>query len=132
MLPRWLNDYIGMPFLDHGRDAQGCDCWGLVRLVLAEQFEIDVPSYGTAYSDCKSAEIGPHIDDVAKDWRQVEDEAAQPGDVVVLRIAGQPWHVGLVIEAGMMLHVERGLDACLERYDGPHWSKRLVGIYRHQ
>jgi len=130
MVPAWVSEYIGIPFAGHGRDRNGCDCWGLVRLVLAEQFGISVPSYDAAYSDCCSSEVGPHIDRVASEWQQVDP--ALPGDVVVMRITGRPWHVGLVIAPGRMLHVERGLDACQERFDGQHWRNRIVGIYRHR
>jgi cell wall-associated NlpC family hydrolase len=39
---------IGLLFREHGRD--GADCWGLVRLVLAEQFDINLPANVAGYA----------------------------------------------------------------------------------
>ena len=41
----WANAYVGLPWADLGRDRTGCDCWGLARLVYAEQLGIALP-YG--------------------------------------------------------------------------------------
>ena len=32
-----FDDYVGLPWRIGGRDRRGLDCFGLVRLVLAEQ-----------------------------------------------------------------------------------------------
>jgi len=37
-IPYWAGHYIGLHFREHGRTVAGADCWGLVRLVLQEQF----------------------------------------------------------------------------------------------
>jgi len=49
-IPDWAGDFIGLPYTDKGRDRTGCDCWGLVRLALAEVAGITLPDYSDAYS----------------------------------------------------------------------------------
>ncbi len=51
--PAWAAGYIGIPFRERGRDRAGCDCWGLVRLVLGERFGVAVPSYAGDYESVK-------------------------------------------------------------------------------
>lgn len=132
MLPDWVNIYIGLPFKEHGRDRQGVDCWGLVRLVLGEEFGIRLPSYADGYASTEDAEdIGRLVRGEMAPWRDVSHAEEQPGDVVLMRLMNQPMHVGLVVGAGWMLHIEEGIDACLERYDSAKWRRRVLGIYRY-
>jgi cell wall-associated NlpC family hydrolase len=44
MIPNWAAQYVGLPFRDKGRARTGLDCYGLVVLVLREQFGVEVPS----------------------------------------------------------------------------------------
>jgi len=132
MLPDWVNTYIGLPFKEHGRDRRGVDCWGLVRLVLGEQFATRLPSYADGYGSTEDAEdIGRLVRGKMGPWHPVPPGAERPGDVVLMRLMNQPMHVGVVVAAGWMLHVEDGIDACLEPYDGAKWRRRVLGLYRH-
>lgn len=131
-VPFWAGRYIGLPFKDHGRDREGLDCWGLVRLVMAEQMGIALPSFVTEYdrtSDTKR--ISGLIAREAGLWRAIQRGEEKQGDVIVLRLQGHPLHVGLVLGDCQMLHVERGISCAIEKYTGPRWAERIYGIYRH-
>jgi cell wall-associated NlpC family hydrolase len=126
-----LREYIGIPFRERGRDREGCDCWGLVRLVLAERFGVLLPSFD-GYGSVRDRErIRALIEDDLPAWTEVGGRE-RAGDVVLLRVGGRPLHVGLVISPGTMLHIEAGIDACLERYDRLPWCRRVLGVYRHR
>lgn len=131
-LPAWVAGYVGLPWRAHGRDRQGCDCWGLVRLVLGEQFGLTLPSHAEGYPDpAARAAVGALVRGELGAWLPVAPGAEAPGTVVLLRPLGEPCHLGLWVAPGLMLHAWRRLDACLERFDGPLWGRRVAGVYRH-
>jgi cell wall-associated NlpC family hydrolase len=132
-IPAWAAHYIGLPFREHGRGRHGADCWGLVLLVAAERFDIRLPSYVAGYASTRDADdIGRLVRGQMDMWREVARGRERPGDVVLMRLMNQPMHVGVVVARGWMLHIEEGIDACLERYDGAKWRRRVLGIYRFQ
>lgn len=122
---------VGVPFREHGRDRGGWDCWAVVHACYREVFGIALPSYTADYA---SAQDRDDLNDLIRsqlgDWREVARPA--PGDVVLLRVGRHACHVGVVVGPGRMVHVERGTETCIDRYDGPRWGKRMVGIYRHE
>ncbi|MDX8354363.1 C40 family peptidase [Cognatiyoonia sp. IB215182] len=128
----WANAYVGMPFVDQGRDWTGCDCWGLVRLVYAEKLDIDLLDYQTAYtSAAEHAEIAALINreiDMGP-WRRTE--APEPFDVLLFRQGRLGSHVGIQINATKMLHMARGEQAKIEDIHGVRWGNRYLGAYRH-
>lgn len=132
VIPFWVSDYIGLPFETHGRSRKGCDCWGLVRLVLEERFGQRLPCYGDMYDSTKAAaQIGRIVDLEKRFWQEIPAGKEKLGDVIVLRARGQPMHVGLVIGGGKMLHVVEGADSVFEPYDGFKWKNRVTGFYRY-
>ncbi len=131
-VPIWAGRYIGLPFTEHGRDRGGIDCWGLVRLVLLEQFNISLPSLANEYR--RTADAARIADLMTREiplWQGIDAAHARCGDVIVLRLQGRPMHVGLVLGDGQMLHVEQGIDSAIEKYRGSRWQDRIYGFYRH-
>ena len=39
----WWNKYVGIPYAPGMSSRDGCDCWGLVRLVYREEFGTLLP-----------------------------------------------------------------------------------------
>lgn len=135
--PVWARNYVGIPFVDYGRTTDGLDCWGLFRLILKEQAGIDIPEYDTLGYMSDDKENNGHVAEVMqKDiqkgiWLSVGPEDVRVFDGLLLRILGLPIHVGVVVSAGYMIHTEKRINSCLERYDRAMWSKRITGIYRY-
>lgn len=132
-LPDWAVDYVGLPFEAGGRGRAGSDCYGLLALVLREQFGKVVPAYdGIGFEDgCDRAALAAFMEAHRMDWIEVPPGQEQPGDGILMRMMGHPIHVAIVVAKGWMLHIEDGIDACLERYDGSKWQKRIMGFYRY-
>lgn len=127
----WWQGYVGLPFVEKGRDVSGLDCWGLVRLVYARELGIELPSFDWCYHDTHDTEaIGKHVEEQrAETWRDVEKP--REFDIVVLRMAGVPMHVGIVTRPPLMLHCAQGVNVSLERIDGLRWKNRVDGYVRH-
>lgn len=138
--PEWVANYIGIPFYLGGRDLNGSDCWGLVRLVMLKQFNIPLASYDTtAYEELDPAEcwttlghlIVAEKNEHPETWRPVMLQQVCPGDLLLIRMRGYSVHVAIVVSDGWMLHTEEGVDAICEQFRGSRWQHRILGAYRH-
>lgn len=131
--PAWVARYVGLEFMARGRSIEGVDCWGLVRLVYAERFGVDLPSHSTGYQASDDAPgIARVFEQESSAWRAIDAAEARVGDVAVFRVDGREGgHVGLIVARGLMLHSWGGTKSCLERTDSRLWSPRLVAVMRH-
>ena len=123
------NNYIGLPYESNGRTRSGIDCWGLVRLFYSEQLGIEMPDYSELYSGASDPELGKTIATHMDGWTITSD--AQPGDVCLFNIYGEPAHVGVYVGARRFLHARDGRDSVVESLDSPQWSRRFGGFYRY-
>lgn len=130
-LRHWANRYIGIPFKEKGRNHEGCDCWGLVRLVSKEQFHIELPDHDEDYKRIKDRDvIAESIDKDLPNWDEIEKP--QGGDIVLLKCLGLPTHIGIMIDKKHMLHVMKRTNASIERLDSVIWRDRVLGYYRYK
>lgn len=130
--PGFTNAYVGVPFLSHGRDREGWDCWGLLRVFYEEQFGIRLPSYDESYQDALTDES--NIQRVFQREREqwVPIEAPEIGDAIWMRIVGHEMHVGVWCGPDRMLHTIDGIGSHIQRLDSPSWRKRILSFYRHR
>jgi cell wall-associated NlpC family hydrolase len=132
VLPDWVADYVGIPYRTLGRGRGGADCWGLVRLVYADRLGIALPAYdGRGFSGRTSvADVASLVAGAREAWREMPEAQAAPIDLVLLRVHGQPVHVGVLVAPGIMLHSLAGHDSAVERLDNLVWSRRVIGYGR--
>jgi cell wall-associated NlpC family hydrolase len=131
MIAEWTAKYVGLPFANRGRDRNGLDCWGLVRLVLRDVFDVELPSLDEKYERASDGVVVSHLVDMQRPILGAERTTApHPGDVVLLQLRGLPCHVGVYVGDQCMLHVRRGTNAVVESLTSPRWSRRVEGYYR--
>lgn len=129
MPDHWSSAYVGLPYKARGRNRDGLDCWGLLRLVYAEQLGVALPSYIGAPDTAERRELDALISgEAASWWQRVADPV--PFDAVLFRVGPFAAHVGVVVTPGVMLHITRDDCAKLEAWTAPRWCSRLAGIYR--
>lgn len=130
--PKWLRPYLQIPFVEHGRDWEGCDCWGWVRLILLHECGWDVPTLNLGYASTSDRDdIAAMTAGEAPNWQEVPVAEARTFDVVSLAIGGKACHVGLYVGAGWMAHLERGMThVTVDRLLSLRWRDRIAGVYR--
>lgn len=129
----WVNKYINIPYINKGRNFDGADCWGLIRIVYKDELNIDLPSYGEVSSD-DLAKVHRKIEDVSEKWIEVTKEDIEPFDICVMRASGKRivCHVGLVIDKKRILHVENKINSAIVELKDPLIRERIVCFRRHK
>ena len=123
--------FVGIPYVERGRDASGADCYGLFRLVY-QFIGIDLPTHEDGYLHVTDREeIEALLNAGLPAWRPVEAGAERATDGVLLRLAGRPYHVGVVIGQGRMIHTMDRAGACIENYRSVAYNRRVIGFFRH-
>ena len=124
------NKYLSIPFLEFGRDFYGCDCYGLVRLIYKNEFEIDIPEFcGIGHKEY--LKISDKIDQCkcTSDWKSVN--SPRLGDVVLLKNKGVATHVGLLVSADKFIHMSENIGCSIDGIAGSRWNSRIEGFYRN-
>ncbi|MGD9767976.1 MAG: hypothetical protein AB7U62_10045 [Pseudolabrys sp.] len=151
-IPAWTDSYVGIPFLDRGATRDGCNCYGLVRLVLQERAGIALPTYSAvsatavlaaarAFSRAKLlppwqpvAVRGP--DEPSDVFLRHARSRIAAMDLVLMtrrgRAAEVDGHIGIMVTPQLLLHVEESCDAVVIPLDEPSVRERVNGIYRHE
>lgn len=132
----WLSKYVGIPFVDKGRDFKGCDCWGLVRLVYKNELNIELPTYGEiSAKDLEAVSQMVEGNYVLEPWIEIKEDAIQSFDVAVMRFYGSRdiGHVGVVVAGGTaIIHTERTVDSVMIPLGHRTIRPRITGFRRHK
>jgi cell wall-associated NlpC family hydrolase len=126
-----IDRLVGVPYVEHGRDYEGSDCWGLVYLFYRDILQAPIPSYSAEMHErgmtCRA--FAPLIaSEVEAHWQEVAEPSH--GAVALMRNGRHPTHVGVMLDKRRLLHTEGPGPSCIERIDGMRLRSRLAGFYR--
>jgi probable lipoprotein NlpC len=129
-----LRPFLGIPYVEYGRDFSACDCFGLVRLVYAECLAIELPLYDTVGpEDTAAVDAAARAEADKPLWREVEEQAAILFDVMLFERGGLRAHCGLLIPSGRCLHSHAGARSAAVAYSSdPFLARQSRRFYRHR
>lgn len=132
----WWASYMAIPFRERGRTRRGCDCRGLLLLVLEEQLGVRVPEPAELYGATdprNGVALAGFARAQAALWRPCRVE---PFAALSFSVAGLPVHVGVAVDAALFLHTRQGVGVQLASLTDhepgeTRWGDRLLGAYRY-
>lgn len=105
-------------------------CFRLVQEVFAGAYGIDVADYAAGVGQSRNARMARFQQELATNCMRIDNP--QEGDLIVIGAGGKPWHIGIVVAPGEMLHSYEGGGAVIESYRSPRWSSRINGFWRYR
>lgn len=118
---QWAREFIDLPYEKGGTSRKGCDCRGLVQMVL----DARLPSVRLPDGDNTQ-------------WHRVDVPQALDVVVMVLPVptttgmALAPLHVGIMISGQQMLHIDDGRRSEAPYIQSPHMRGRISEYWRHE
>ena len=128
----WVNEYTGIPFKKSGIGFDGTFCWGLVVLVYCYRRGIILPDYDGCLgqgSDADLRRVLGIIETESGKWFKVKQPKEL--DVVLFRTGILNRHIGIALDHYRMLHVDKGIKSCVQRFNSLAWKYKLIGFYRY-
>jgi cell wall-associated NlpC family hydrolase len=127
----WVRKYVGIPFVSNGRGREGCDCYGLCRLVLAAEYGVSLPELSGDYTNAlcireTAALFEKNLPVLAAERL----EGPQEGALIVLTERNRPCHLGIYAGDGYMLHTRAETGGVCQRLTHPDLTGRIGGYYR--
>jgi hypothetical protein len=113
---------VGIRFRPQGRGADGMDCVGLILSAYAISSAAARRNYRLAGDHRAELELG-----LAQSFRRVSSRSLKPGDVMLLALARERFHLVVRTAAGFV-HAHAGIGRVVETPGLPDWP--LIGVYR--
>ncbi len=127
----WCKKYVGIPFISGGRDSSGCDCYGLVRWIFLNEYDLQLPVLNGTYTDALCiAETKRLFQENIPILCSERIEQPEEKAVALMKMKGRLCHVGLYAGDGYIIHARHSLGAVCERLSSPQLAGCVEGWYR--
>jgi cell wall-associated NlpC family hydrolase len=124
-----IEKYFAIQYKEGGRDETGCDCYGLARIVLEREFGKKVNALDWLNGGTFEAQEAA----IAEGRALVKCEKVtdpMPGDIALMRVCGRPCHVGVFIEKGKVIQINRRDGVGVVYLSELVRKGKLEGVYR--
>lgn len=124
-----LDRYMAIPYVDGGRDMEGCDCWGLLRLIYADHLNIVLPEHSDVSAFDLMA-VFKRVRDDRKEWQAVKEP--EPFDGVLMNERPNSpviSHIGIVTPCGRVMHTNALHGVRVQSFE--ELASRVMGVYRY-
>jgi len=123
--------YVGIPYKHQGRDINGIDCWGLIKLIYKDMLGIEIWDIGEDYSKDWSWEGKDYfIENYQKQWERVTEPRIFDG-VLIHNGRGRTNHAGVMLENDRFIHCIKA-GVVISRITDRNWSNRVAGYFRYK
>ena len=117
----------------------GANCWGLVRMVLAEQARVELPQYAISGSDYALVSGAITDAEMLPEWICVDPGHHKQFDIVEMtspiRMGGKMQfasiHLGLFVGDCWVLHTEQTTESRIDPFTYSRLQARITGFWRH-
>lgn len=128
---KWYGKYVGIPFRSLGRTKFGCDCYGLVKLVLQEHYNLSLPDIKDYANALDSENIAKLVDVNVPLLAGEKLDYFEEGAVVILESSkGFESHIGILVTDVLVLHTTERTGALIVTVDSKYIKERIKGVYR--
>ena len=123
-----IEKYIEIPFVNGGRDFSGCDCFGLISLIYANELGIKLFDYKISCEE--ASRISGEMERQKVSWEALEE--AKAPCILTVRMDADPSftnHIGFVFKPGCFIHTTKTMGVSINRYDSHLWKRKISGFY---
>ena len=103
-------------------------CFRLVDDIFTKVYKIDLAKNSQEHLSV-SDRLAAIQQSLSASTNRVSSEPLE-GDLAIMRTL--PWHIGVVIGEGKLIHVYGSGVSCVEDYDSPILVNRIEGFYRYK
>ena len=123
-----IEKYLTIPYVHLGRDFNGIDCYGLLKLFYQEEFNIDLPDYSYE-QDWHSKGLSLIQEQYWKCFRKIEEPIKYCAVGFTTLARRGMTHIGIMLDQLRFLHVPRNQSVCVSKTTDRYWGKVLFGFY---
>lgn len=125
-----INKYLGLPYLNMGRDIKGLDCWGLVMIIFNNEKGIDLPDTTENYDIMWSYKGKDYFNNKYCE-RFIRVAVPEYMDIILIKNSkGICNHAGVMLDSKHFIHSAEKAGVVVSNIKDEIWKNRIEGFFK--